>query len=72
MKPPPPTHHVKHWLDGGRTALGNGVLLCGYHHRLIHRGDWQVRIRNDVPEFIPPSYVDAARAPLRNRYHRRP
>jgi len=65
-------HHVKHWLDGGRSALSNGVLLCGFHHRLIHRGDWQVRIRNGIPEFIPPSYVDEARTPLRNRYHRRP
>jgi Domain of unknown function (DUF222)/HNH endonuclease len=29
-------HHVVHWADGGRTPLGNLVLLCRRHHRLIH------------------------------------
>ena len=24
-------HHVKHWIDGGPTALLNLALLCGYH-----------------------------------------
>jgi hypothetical protein len=65
-------HHVKHWIDGGRTALSNAVLLCGHHHRLVHRGDWQVRVVGGIPEFIPPSYVDPTRSPVRNRYHRRP
>jgi len=31
-------HHVRHWADGGRTALDNLVLLCRPHHRAIHRG----------------------------------
>jgi hypothetical protein len=31
-------HHVRHWADGGETALGNLVLLCRPHHRAIHRG----------------------------------
>jgi hypothetical protein len=65
-------HHIKHWLDGGPTALHNAVLLCGFHHRLIHHNDWQVRIKAGLPEFTPPSYVDSERNPLRNRYHRRP
>ena len=30
-------HHVKHWADGGPTAMGNLLLLCRPHHRLIHR-----------------------------------
>lgn len=64
-------HHVKHWADGGLTRLGNAVLLCGHHHRLIHRGEWQVRIAGGMPEFVPPAYVDRERKPLRNRYHRR-
>ncbi|MFI6267772.1 HNH endonuclease signature motif containing protein [Micromonospora zamorensis] len=65
-------HHVRHWADGGATALGNAVLLCGYHHRLIHRGDWMVRIAPDArPEFLPPSWLDPLRAPRRNLYHRR-
>ncbi|MDT5037836.1 MAG: hypothetical protein QOE03_3021, partial [Micromonosporaceae bacterium] len=36
-------HHIQHWADGGLTALGNAVLLCRHHHRLIHHSDWQVR-----------------------------
>ena len=64
-------HHVKHWADGGLTRLSNAVLLCGFHHRLVHRGEWQVRIKGGVPEFVPPAYVDRERKPLRNRYHRR-
>ena len=29
-------HHLEHWADGGDTALGNLILLCRRHHRLIH------------------------------------
>ncbi|GLH96285.1 HNH endonuclease signature motif containing protein [Phytohabitans aurantiacus] len=65
-------HHIRHWADGGPTSLGNGVLLCGHHHRLNHRGEWQVRMAGDGrPEFIPPAYVDSERKPRRNVYHRR-
>lgn len=31
-------HHVIHWADGGSTALGNLVLLCRRHHRMVHEG----------------------------------
>ena len=30
-------HHIQHWADGGATSLGNMILLCGHHHRLIHK-----------------------------------
>ncbi|WNB87166.1 DUF222 domain-containing protein [Cellulomonas sp. ATA003] len=32
------THHVDQWArDHGTTCVTNGILLCWYHHDLIHR-----------------------------------
>jgi hypothetical protein len=31
-------HHVRHWAaHGGETSIGNGVLLCWWHHDVTHR-----------------------------------
>ena len=30
-------HHITHWADGGTTNLNNLVLLCRYHHTLVHQ-----------------------------------
>ncbi|MEV6621637.1 DUF222 domain-containing protein [Amycolatopsis sp. NPDC051106] len=63
-------HHVRHWADGGPTELGNLVLLCAHHHRLLHRSGWQVRIAADgLPEFLPPVFLDKRRKPRRNNLH---
>ncbi|RQX02190.1 HNH endonuclease signature motif containing protein [Micromonospora inaquosa] len=65
-------HHIRHWADGGDTSLDNSVLLCGYHHRHLHHGDWSVRLGGDGhPEFIPPAWLDPTQLPRRNHYHRR-
>ncbi|OFE16998.1 hypothetical protein BA895_18740 [Humibacillus sp. DSM 29435] len=29
-------HHVRHWIDGGTTCLGNLALLCRRHHGYVH------------------------------------
>ena len=29
-------HHIKHWADDGPTDLDNLILLCRFHHRLVH------------------------------------
>lgn len=67
-------HHVVPWSEGGETSLGNTVLLCGHHHRELHKPDgWAVYIAPDgLPTFSPPPHVDPGRRPQRNRFHRRP
>ena len=40
-------HHVKHWLHGGPTSLDNLVLLCGFHHRLLHEAGFAVKLHPD-------------------------
>ena len=40
-------HHVRHWAEGGETALDNLVLLCPVHHRLVHEGGFDVRRLDD-------------------------
>jgi hypothetical protein len=32
-------HHVKHWIEGGPTALLNLALLCAHHHTVVHQHD---------------------------------
>lgn len=35
-------HHLVHWAEGGPTDLDNLVLLCFFHHRLVHEGGWRI------------------------------
>ena len=35
-------HHVESWLHGGSTSLENLVMLCSFHHHLVHEGGWRV------------------------------
>lgn len=66
-------HHIVPWALGGATAVSNGVLLCGHHHRLVEQGDWRVALAADgVPEFRPPPWIDPDRRPVRNHLHIRP
>jgi hypothetical protein len=62
-------HHIRHWADGGPTALANMALLCRAHHTMVHTTPWEVRLAHDDerPEFLPPACLDPARRPLRRR-----
>jgi Domain of unknown function (DUF222)/HNH endonuclease len=40
-------HHLRHWLHGGPTDLGNLALLCRAHHRAIHEGGWRLQRQPD-------------------------
>ncbi|MGH3730652.1 MAG: DUF222 domain-containing protein [Micromonosporaceae bacterium] len=64
-------HHIRHWIDGGDTNVDNGVLLCGYHHRVIHKGEWVVEMTDGHPEFVPPRRIDPRQIAVRHLRHRR-
>ncbi|THV43318.1 HNH endonuclease signature motif containing protein [Glycomyces buryatensis] len=36
------SHHVDHWIDGGKTDADNLILLCRFHHGRIHTRQWKV------------------------------
>jgi hypothetical protein len=40
-------HHVRWWRNGGRTSLDNLLLICSFHHRLVHELGWSVRRETD-------------------------
>jgi len=44
-------HHVTSWSSGGRTSVANGVLLCWFHHALVHRRGVRVARAGDGWEF---------------------
>ena len=48
-------HHIVAWSRGGKTNLGNLVLLCYHHHRLVHEGGWQVLRQGREFRFLPPA-----------------
>jgi uncharacterized protein DUF222/HNH endonuclease len=57
-------HHVRHWAHGGRTSLDNLVLLCGFHHRLLHEGGFKMSwLDSDLPRFFTPAGAEIARVP---------
>ena len=37
-------HHILHWIYGGETELDNLVLVCSFHHKLVHEYRWRVEL----------------------------
>ena len=60
-------HHIQHWIDDGETCLENCVLLCAYHHQVIHHSGWEVHMIDGLPWFTPPAWLDPLRRPRHNR-----
>jgi 5-methylcytosine-specific restriction protein A len=58
-------HHIVHWVHHGETKLDNLVMLCWTHHRMVHQSDWEVRMHDGLPEFIPPKWIDYSQVPRR-------
>jgi hypothetical protein len=53
-------HHIQQWKrDHGATDIGLGILLCRFHHLLLHNNRWEI-IRADGAYWLkPPTSVDA-------------
>lgn len=47
-------HHILSWLGGGATSIDNSVLLCAYHHHLVHDQDWTISTQGSTIRFRPP------------------
>ena len=35
-------HHIRHWEQGGATELANLILVCFFHHKLVHEYGWRI------------------------------
>ena len=59
-------HHLQHWLHGGATSLENLLLLCSFHHHLVHEGGWRISAAEDSSFlFHPPGGNPFAAVPPR-------
>jgi hypothetical protein len=46
-------HHLQSWIDDGKTRLPNLVLLCRYHHSLVHRYEGDIHDLLDLQHLEP-------------------
>lgn len=44
-------HHIDHWSEGGRTDCDRGILLCRFHHMLLHNAGWRI-LRDERGPFV--------------------
>ena len=52
-------HHIDFWArDVGKTDIENGILLCRYHHMLIHNNDWEILRRDGTYWLRRPKSID--------------
>ncbi|CAN5115460.1 HNH endonuclease signature motif containing protein [soil metagenome] len=51
-------HHIRQWSQGGTTDIDNGVLLCAFHHHLLHDGEFQIRMVDGRPHLLSPPRLD--------------
>ena len=57
-------HHWVHWARGGRTAVENGFLLCGRHHRFLHaHPQWTITFEDHVVRVFRPDGPELSRYP---------
>ncbi len=65
-------HHIRWWEDGGATDLDNLVLLCRFHHVLMHSGHYCVDMVDHGPVFraTDPDLPGWTGPPMGTNWHR--
>ncbi|MBB5633474.1 hypothetical protein BKA04_001697 [Cryobacterium mesophilum] len=59
-------HHINQWgRDRGNTDLCDGVLLCRYHHMLLHNNHWEIERRGSEYWLHPPPDAGVGHVPRR-------
>lgn len=65
-------HHLDGWIAEGRTEVDRGVLLCRFHHLLVHNQGWRIDNppggRGSVFIAIPPPDHGGPPLPMPRRY----
>ncbi|MEO7124195.1 MAG: DUF222 domain-containing protein [Lacisediminihabitans sp.] len=57
-------HHINHWArDHGNTDIADGLLLCRYHHLLLHDNHWDIARTGSQYWLLPPAREDPSRTP---------
>ncbi len=69
-------HHIDEWhAHDGRTDLADGVLLCRFHHLMVHDQGWRITrdTREDSAHYqaTPPAAIDPKRNPIALRSKQR-
>ena len=66
-------HHIDEWVrDHGATDVDRGVLLCRFHHLLVHNRGWRIEARGSGFTAVPPPGEGPPRPmPSRNTLRRR-
>ena len=62
-------HHIQDFAKDGATAVDNGTLLCGFHHREFGALGWSCVVRDGIPHWVAPAWLDPDQVPQRNHAH---
>jgi hypothetical protein len=60
-------HHIIAWADGGLTNLDNLTLLCRPHHRRFQAEGWRCHMKDQLPWWTPPPWIDPEQKPRQNQ-----
>lgn len=57
-------HHIVEFSQDGVTSVLDGVLLCKYHHLLMHNNGWRIVRKGFEYWLVPPPDIDVRQEPI--------